>query len=29
MIVNQLTKKARFISYLKASNAEELAYIFL
>ena len=29
MIINQLTKKARFISYLEASDAEELAYIFL
>ena len=28
-IVNWLTKKVRFISYLEASNAEELAYIFL
>ena len=28
-IVDQLIKKARFISYLEVSNAEELAYIFL
>ena len=28
-IIDQLIKKARFISYLKASNAEELAYMFL
>ena len=28
-IVNQLIKKVRFISYLKASDAEELAYMFL
>ena len=29
IIVDQLIKKARFISYLEASNAEELAYTFL
>ena len=29
MIVNQLTKKVRFISYLKASDTKELAYTFL
>ena len=28
-IVNQLIKKVRFILYLKALNAEELAYTFL
>ena len=28
-IVDWLTKKARFISYLKASDAEELVYTFL
>ena len=28
-IVDQLIKKARFILYLKASDTEELAYIFL
>ena len=28
-IVDQLTKKVRFISYLEASDAEELAYTFL
>ena len=28
-IVDQLIKKVRFISYLKASDAEELAYTFL
>ena len=29
IIVDQLTKKARFILYLKASNIEELTYTFL
>ena len=29
IIVDQLIKKVRFILYLKALNAEELAYIFL
>ena len=29
IIVNQLTKKARFVSYFKASDAEDLAYTFL
>ena len=29
IIVDQLIKKARLISYLKASNAEELVYMFL
>ena len=28
-VVDQLIKKARFILYLEALNAEELAYIFL
>ena len=28
-IVDQLIKKVRFISYLEASNTEELVYIFL
>ena len=28
-IVDQLIKKIRFISYLEALNAEELAYMFL
>ena len=28
-VVDWLIKKARFISYLEASNAEELVYIFL
>ena len=29
IVVDQLIKKARFISYLEASNAEKLAYTFL
>ena len=29
IIVNQLTKKVRFLPYKKVSDAEELAYTFL
>ena len=29
MIVNQLTKKVRFLPYKEASDAEELTYTFL